>query len=78
MMDDAQRHKFDVVLVWACDRLARSTRNFLEIVDELSKLGIEFVGQDVHHLLVVAVGESRFERTIVASILNLRGSPNSG
>lgn len=43
MMADARRGKFSVVLVAAFDRIARSTKNFLEIVDELNELGIEFV-----------------------------------
>jgi DNA invertase Pin-like site-specific DNA recombinase len=43
MMADARRGKFDIVLVWACDRLARSTKHFLETLDELSRLKIEFV-----------------------------------
>jgi len=43
LMRDARRGKFDVVLVWACDRIARSTRHFLEILDELNRLNIEFI-----------------------------------
>ncbi len=43
MLRDARRAQFDVVLVWACDRLARSTRHFLEVLDELNHLGIEFI-----------------------------------
>ncbi len=43
LMADARRGRFDVVLVWACDRLARSTRHFLEVLDELHRLNIEFV-----------------------------------
>lgn len=42
MMADARRGYFDVVLVWACDRLARSTKHFLEVLDELNRLGVEF------------------------------------
>ena len=42
MMADARRGEFSVVLVAAFDRIARSTKNFLEIVDELGSLGIEF------------------------------------
>jgi DNA invertase Pin-like site-specific DNA recombinase len=45
MMDDAQRHKFDVVLVWACDRLARSTKHLLQTIDELNGMGIQFLSQ---------------------------------
>ncbi len=42
LMADARRGKFDVILVWACDRIARSTRHFLEILDELNRLGVKF------------------------------------
>src|SRR6195952_3771630 len=43
MMRDARRGKFDVVLVWASDRIARSVRHFLDVLDELNRLNIEFV-----------------------------------
>lgn len=43
LMRDARRGKFDVILVWACDRIARSTRHFLEILDEFNRLNVEFV-----------------------------------
>ena len=43
MLADARQGKFQVLLVWACDRLARSVRHFLEVLDELNHLGIEFV-----------------------------------
>ena len=43
LMAEARRGRFDVVVVWACDRLARSVRHFLEVLDELGRLNIEFV-----------------------------------
>ena len=43
LMHDARRGRFDVLLVWACDRIARSTRHLLEVLDEMNRLGIEFV-----------------------------------
>lgn len=43
LMADARRGKFDVLLVWASDRLARSVTHFLAVLDELNHLGIEFV-----------------------------------
>jgi DNA invertase Pin-like site-specific DNA recombinase len=43
MMHAARRGRFDVVLVWACDRIARSTKHFLEVLDELNHLNTEFV-----------------------------------
>jgi DNA invertase Pin-like site-specific DNA recombinase len=43
MLRDARRGQFDVVLVWACDRLARSVRHFLEVLDELNRINVEFI-----------------------------------
>ena len=43
LMREARRGRFDVVLVWASDRIARSVKHFLEVLDELNHLGIEFV-----------------------------------
>jgi DNA invertase Pin-like site-specific DNA recombinase len=43
MMRDARRGRFDVVLVWASDRIARSVKHFLEILDELNRLNVEFI-----------------------------------
>src|SRR5271165_2559168 len=35
LLADARRGRFDVVLVWACDRMACSVRHLLEMLDEL-------------------------------------------
>ena len=43
LMADARRHRFDIVFVAAFDRVARSVRHFLELLDELSRLNIEFI-----------------------------------
>jgi len=43
MMAGARRGEFDVVVVWACDRLARSVKHFLDVLDELNRLNVEFV-----------------------------------
>jgi DNA invertase Pin-like site-specific DNA recombinase len=64
LLRDARRGEFDVVLVWASDRLARSVRHFLEVLDELNHLGIEFVslrenidtGGPLGRAMVVIVG----------------------
>src|SRR6202166_2700635 len=45
LLKDAHRHKFDAVLVWSSDRLARSTKHFLQVLDELNELGIQFSSQ---------------------------------
>jgi DNA invertase Pin-like site-specific DNA recombinase len=43
LLSDARHGRFDVVVVWAFDRMARSVRHFLEVLDELNHLNIEFV-----------------------------------
>src|SRR5580693_7696146 len=43
VMADARRRRFDVLLVAAFDRIARNVRHFLEVLDELHHLGVEFI-----------------------------------
>ena len=43
MLADARQGRFDVLMVWASDRIARSVKHFLEVLDELNHLNIEFV-----------------------------------
>ena len=43
LLCDARHGEFDVLFGRACDRLARSVKHFLEVLDELSHLNIEFV-----------------------------------
>jgi len=45
LMSDARKRKFSVVLVAAFDRVARSTRHFLQVTSELDSLGVEFVSR---------------------------------
>src|SRR5229473_1904906 len=71
-MADARRKKFSVVLVAAFDRIARSTRNFLQVADELDSLGIEFVSRREG----VATGDAmgRLFVTIISAIAELERS----
>jgi DNA invertase Pin-like site-specific DNA recombinase len=43
LMSDARRRHFDVLLVAAFDRIARNVRHFLEVLDELNHLNIQFM-----------------------------------
>jgi len=43
LLADARRGKFQIVMCWAFDRIARSTRHFLEVLDELNHQNIEFI-----------------------------------
>ena len=74
LMRDARRARFDVVLVWASDRIARSVKHFLEVLDELNRLQIEFVsfreqidtGGPLGRAIVVIVGAiAELERNLI-------------
>ena len=45
LMADAHRKNFSVVLVSAFDRVARSVRHFLQVIDELESLGVVFISR---------------------------------
>jgi DNA invertase Pin-like site-specific DNA recombinase len=74
LMADARRRRFDVVLVWAFDRMARSVRHFLEILDEFNHLNVEFIsfrenidtGGPLGRAMVVIVGAiAELERNLI-------------
>jgi DNA invertase Pin-like site-specific DNA recombinase len=74
LMHDARRRRFDVLLVWAFDRIGRSTRHFLEVLDELTRLNVEFIsfrenidtGGPLGRALVVIIGAiAELERNLI-------------
>ena len=74
MMSDARRGRFDVVLVWASDRIARSVKHFLDVLDELNRLNIEFIsfreqidtGGPLGRAVVVIIGAiAELERNLI-------------
>ena len=74
LMNDARRGRFNVVAVWAFDRLARSVRHFLQVIDELRHLNIEFVsyrenidttGPLGHTIMVILSAVAELERNLI-------------
>ena len=74
LMADAARHRFDLVAVAAFDRMARSVRHLLETLDELNRLGIEFIslrenvdsGGPLGRAIVVIIGAiAELERSLI-------------
>jgi DNA invertase Pin-like site-specific DNA recombinase len=72
MMADARRGEFSVLLVAAFDRVARSTKNFLEIVDELHDLGIEFIS--AREAIDTSTAMGKMFVTLIGSIAELEKS----
>jgi DNA invertase Pin-like site-specific DNA recombinase len=74
LLRDARRGRFQVLLVWASDRIARSVKHFLEVLDELNHLGVEFVsfreqidtGGPLGRAVVVIIGAiAELERNLI-------------
>jgi DNA invertase Pin-like site-specific DNA recombinase len=74
MMSDARRGRFDVVLVWASDRIARSVKHFLDVLDELNRTGVEYIsfrenidtGGPLGRAIVVIIGAiAELERSLI-------------
>ena len=74
MMADARRGRFDVVLVWASDRIARSVKHYLDVLDELNRLKIEYVsfrenidtGGPLGRAIIIIVGAvAELERNLI-------------
>jgi DNA invertase Pin-like site-specific DNA recombinase len=72
MMTAARRKEFSVLLVAAFDRIARSTKNFLEIVDELHDIGIEFIS--AREAIDTSGPMGRMFITLIGSIAELEKS----
>lgn len=69
MMEDAARARFDVIVVWAADRLARSVKDFLHLLDEFQRLGVVFVSLRENIDTQGAVGKALM--TIISVIAEL-------
>jgi DNA invertase Pin-like site-specific DNA recombinase len=74
MMADARHGQLDVVLVWASDRIARSVKHFLDVLDELSRLKIEYIsfrenidtGGPLGRAIIIIVGAvAELERNLI-------------
>ena len=74
LLRDARRGRFQVVVVWASDRIARSVRHFLEVLDELNHLNVEFVsfrenldtGGPLGRAVVIIIGAiAELERNLI-------------
>jgi DNA invertase Pin-like site-specific DNA recombinase len=74
LMSDARRHRFDVLLVSAFDRIARNVCHFLDVLDELSQLNVQFIslrenidtGGPLGRALLTIIGAiSELERSLI-------------
>jgi DNA invertase Pin-like site-specific DNA recombinase len=74
LMSDARRGRFEAVLLWSFDRMARSVKHFLEVLDELNHLNIALVsfrenidtgGPLGRAMIVIVAAISELERSLI-------------
>lgn len=74
LMADARARRFDVVAVWAIDRMGRNLRHLLAVVDELEGRGVRFVsltqpidtkGPAGKLVLQILAAAAEFERAMI-------------
>jgi len=74
LMADARRGRFDILMVWSFDRVARSVKHFLEVLDELNHLNIGLVsfrenidtsGPLGRAMIVIVAAISELERSLI-------------
>jgi len=72
LMADANRRRFDVVVVWKFDRFARSVSHLLRALETFRALGIEFVSLSENIDTSTPTGKMVF--TVLASVAELERS----
>lgn len=74
LLSDARRGRFDGVMLWSFDRMARSVKHFLEVLDELNHLNIGLVsfrenidtsGPLGRAMIVIVAAISELERSLI-------------
>jgi DNA invertase Pin-like site-specific DNA recombinase len=74
LMADARRGRFEIAMIWSLDRAARSVRHFLEVLDELNHLNIDFVsfrenidtsGPLGRAMIVIVAAIAELERSLI-------------
>lgn len=60
MMSEAQKRKFDCLLVWKLDRLSRSLKHLLTTLDTLSSLNVSFISYNDNIDTTTSTGKLMF------------------
>ncbi len=69
LMEDARKRRFDTVLVWRFDRVARSTKHLILALEEFRHLGIAFVSFQENIDTSSPLGSAIF--TIISAVAQL-------
>jgi len=69
LLADARRGAFDVVVIWRFDRLSRSVRHFLDVVEELRLLNVDLISHQQAFDTTTPLG--KFTLTMFAALAEL-------
>lgn len=65
LLDDAQAHRFDTVIVFRFDRISRSTKQLIDLLERFRKLNISFISINENIDTTTPAGSMMF--TIIAA-----------
>lgn len=65
LLDDVRKRRTDAVLIWKLDRLARSTRELLNRLEEFRTLGVELISYTENIDTATAAGKALFSMVAV-------------
>ena len=75
LLDDAKEQKFDTVLVFRFDRISRSTRQLIDLLEKFRKLNISFISLNENidtttptgaMMFTIIAAFAKFERDIIS------------
>lgn len=69
LIEQARKRKYDAIVVWRFDRLARSTKHLLLALEEFRCLGIQFISYQENIDTKTPLGQALF--TIVSAVAQL-------
>jgi DNA invertase Pin-like site-specific DNA recombinase len=89
LLSDAKKRKFDILICWKLDRVARSLKHLITIMSDLNALGIQFISLTENVDTTIPSGKllfsilgalSEFERDLIRERINagLQRARNQG
>ncbi len=72
LMKDARRRRFDVLLVWSLDRVGRSLKHLVIVLDELQHAGVTLVS--LRDGLDLSTAAGRFQTAVIAALAEFERS----
>ena len=77
LLGDMRKRKFDVLIVWSLDRLARSLNQLLSISEECKSVGVDLVSLKQNVDTTLPAGEAHFSGAGSSCRIRARNAPGT-